>query len=1191
MKNNDNSDNKPEFVKKEEEILKFWQENKIFEKTLEKTKNGKPFVFYDGPPFATGLPHYGHLLAGTIKDAIPRYQTMNGRFVRRRWGWDCHGLPIENLIEEELGLGNKKDIETLGIGNFNEAAKKSVLRYDSDWKVQVPRMGRFIDMESGYRTMDWTYSESIWWAFSELFKKGLIYEGYKSMHICPRCETTLANTEVSQGYKDITDISVTAKFELVDDLNTFILAWTTTPWTLPGNVALAINEELIYVKIKNVNSEVQNDNPKLKNDEYYILAKERLSDVFGDEQYEIVEEFNGTELIGKKYKPVFSYYYNSEIENKENGWKIYSADFVTIESGTGIVHVAPAFGENDMEFGKKYDLPLIQHVGMDGKFKKEVSDFVDMYVKPKDNPQETDIEIIKYLAHKNLLFSKEKIVHSYPHCWRCDTPLLNYASGSWFVKVTKLRDKLVSENKKIKWIPESIGSSRFGNWLEDSRDWTVSRTRFWGAPIPVWKCKKCDEVNVVGSINDIKENVKKSGNGYFVMRHGEADHNVKNIVSSRVDNPHHLTEKGKKDIEKTSERLAGKNITKIFASPFIRTKETVEIVAKELGIDKSNIVFDKRLGEPDMGDFNCKDISEYRSYFSSMKEKFVKNTPNGENLMDLKKRVGEFLYEIDSKYKNENILIITHEYTSWMLFSVSKLADVEQSIKMRSLENDFIDTADFVDMKFMQLPHNEDFEIDLHRPYIDNIKLLCECGENMERIQEVFDCWFESGSMPYAQFHYPFENKKEFERNFPADFIAEGLDQTRGWFYNMLILSVGLFDKSAYKNVIVNGLVLAEDGKKMSKRLKNYPDPMEIVGKYGADAMRYYMLSSPVVRGEDLSFSEKGVDEVYKKVILRLQNVVSFYKLYDSSLKNKTNKRSASSNILDKWILSRLDVLVNEVSESMDAYEIERATRPIALFVDDLSTWYLRRSRDRFKSDNESDKQFALETTRYLLTTLSKVLSPFMPFSAESIYKEVDGGKESVHLEEWPKEKQSIISRIFKTKAPKILKEMGEIRNIVSLGLEERAKIGIKVRQPLSKLKIINNKSEIKWNDGLIKLIKDEVNVKDVVFVEPARSHNEGLDSEKKVELDTELTEDLIKEGTYRELLRHVQSLRKSEKLIPSDIVELFIETDKKGKEIVLEFEEKIKDTAMIRSIDIHDLEEGENIDINNIKFRFKIVK
>ncbi len=527
---------------REEATEAYWQEKGIFEKSLEQTKGGESFTFYDGPPFATGAPHYGHILTSAIKDTIPRYQTMQGHHVRRVWGWDCHGLPIENLIENELGLEHKKDIEEYGIGKFNEAARASVLRYDTEWKKMIPRIGRFVDMEHAYRTMDANYTESIWWAFKTLYEKNLIYQSFKAMHICPRCETTLSNNEVSDGYKDITDISITVKFELANeshpkdlrDLNllsetirdgsarstlradmiplwsrptdlrdtipqdrkTFILAWTTTPWTLPGNVALAVNPDEEYSEVA-------------IGDEKYILATARVEKVCEGKEARTLKTMKGADLIGKSYKPVFDYYSDDKtLENRANGWKIYGADFVTMDSGTGVVHIAPAFGEDDMALGKKENLPFVQHVSMDGTMKKEVRDFVGVQVKPKAKEhgghQVTDILIIKHLAGIGALFSKEKIIHAYPHCWRCDTPLLNYAAESWFVKVSELKDKLIAENAKTKWVPENMRDGRFGNWLSGARDWAISRSRFWGAPLPVWDCTVCDKREVIGSRAELR---------------------------------------------------------------------------------------------------------------------------------------------------------------------------------------------------------------------------------------------------------------------------------------------------------------------------------------------------------------------------------------------------------------------------------------------------------------------------------------------------------------------------------------------------------------------------------------------------------------------------------------------------------------------------------------------------------------
>ncbi|MBI5079308.1 class I tRNA ligase family protein [Candidatus Wolfebacteria bacterium] len=1223
---------------REEKILEFWRKNKIFEKSVNQRKNRPVFSFYDGPPFATGLPHYGHILASIIKDAVPRYQTMKGKFVERRWGWDCHGLPIENLIESELNLVTKKDIEKFGVDKFNEAARNSVLRYAGEWKKIIPRIGRWVDMERDYKTMDWQYMESIWWVFKSLFDKGLIYEGNKSMHICPRCETTLANFEVAQGYKDITDISVTAKFELVDPIRTdgskepasngasepktYILAWTTTPWTLPGNVALAVGKDMEYVSYSVKNSESGKT-------ETYILER----NAFNRMKIEAIagDTFRGKDLIGKKYKPLFDYYANDnspvgELKNRENGWKIYGADFVTTDEGTGVVHIAPAFGEDDMNLAKKENLPFIQHVGMDGKFKPEVKDFAGLSVKPKENPQATDIEIIKWLAKENKLFSKEKIIHSYPHCWRCDTPLLNYAASSWFVDINSIKGKLIANNKKINWIPEHIKDGRFGKWLEGARDWAISRSRFWGAPLPVWQCahansapsaktsgnenapmrinKKCGAIKVIGSLEELKENIKKSGNQYFAMRHGEAENNVRNIINSKIENNHFsLTNKGEKTAINSAKKLKSKKIDLIFSSDFLRTGQTAEIVAEIIGFDKSKIILDKRLREVNTGVFDNESSDKYHN-FCSVKEKFFKTPPEGENLTKLKNRMTEFLYEMEKKYSGKNILIVSHEYPIWLMFSGAAGADVEKSIELRGKKPNFIKTGEVKKIDFIPLPHDSNYELDLHRPYIDDIELRCSCGGKTRRVPEVFDCWLESGSMPYAQIHYPFDpdsissrssdnygagNKKNsLPKNFPAEFIAEGIDQTRGWFYTLLVLSTALFNKSAYKNVVVNGIILAESGQKMSKRLKNYPDPMEIVKKYGADALRLYLLSSPAVAGESLNFSEKGADEVYKKVILRLWNVYSFYELYaDKKILNLKSK-ILNLNILDKWILARLNQLIAEVSGAMENYELDKAVRPIGDFVDDLSTWYIRRSRDRFKIEGlpavrqGKDKKDAMATTKFVLTEFSKIIAPFAPFIAETIYQNL-GNKNSVHLESFPASNKKMIDK-------KLLEAMAETRKICSLGLETRQKAQIKVRQPLSELRInpsgirlgqIKN-YELKNKKEFIDLIRDELNVKEIVF-------DKNIVSD--VDLDIKITPELKDEGNLREFTRAIQDLRKKAGLKPDQKIILEIQTDEIGKNFIEKFENEFKKSVGAEKIKFIDLIDGEEIKIDELEFKIEVKK
>lgn len=1083
---------KSKIAKREEQTLAWWQENKIFEKSLAQEAPKGEFVFYDGPPFATGLPHYGHILPGTVKDIIPRYKTMLGYRVPRRWGWDCHGLPIENLVEKELGLGTKKEIEKFGIDKFNDRARASVLTYEKEWKEIIPRTGRWIDMGNAYKTMDASYTESVWWSFKNLFEKDLIYEGFKSMHLCPRCETTISNFEVSQGYKDITDISVYVKFELVDEPNTFLLAWTTTPWTLPGNVALAVRGDGVYVKAK-------------KGAESFIVLKSLAEKVL-KEDYEIVEEFKGETLVGGRYKTLFDYY--------QTDGQVYAADFVSTEEGTGIVHIAPAFGEEDYQLSLKEKLPFVQHVGTDGRFKPEVKDFSGELVKPKDDHQATDIKIIKYLAGKNLLFAKEKIIHSYPHCWRCDTPLLNYASSSWFLKVTEVKEKLLKANHDVKWVPEEIRDGRFGKWLEGARDWAISRSRYWGAPLPVWKCDSCEEKKVVGSITELKELVPKSGNRYFLMRHGEAESNVRGVVTSETTG-NGMTERGKAQVLDSLGSLKKEKIDLILASDLVRVRETAEMVATGLGYETSKIIYDERLRELNFGVFSGKTIEQYHAYFQNEKERFETRPENGENLNDLRSRVMRLLYDLEAEYKGRNILIISHGDPTWLMQLYSHSQNVSY------LLNGEVKMVDFA-----PLPHNKEYELDLHRPHIDEVKFTCQCGGKMKRVPEIFDTWYDSGSVPFAS-----QATKELA---PADFIAEGLDQTRGWFYTLLVLGVALFEKSPYRQVVVNGLVLAEDGKKMSKRLNNYPELSEVLDKYGADALRYYLIASPAVRAEDLAFSEKGLDEVVKKIILRLENVLSFYELYKSERDSGESK--PDENVLDRWITSRLVELHKEVTTGLENYQLDLAARPISLFVDDLSTWYLRRSRERLQKEG-------MLVLGNILREFAKLLAPFMPFLAEDIYQRVgdDHTLESVHLERWTE------VRDFDQK---LLEEMGRARKLVWIGLQSRANIGIPVRHPLTSV-------TVKYlPEKLVELVKEELNVDEVIL---------DKEMEGEIRINATLTPELIERGKLRDLVRLIQDERKKMELKPGELATLTLNPDRKM--LVEKFMDELKKTCSLTEI------------------------
>lgn len=1163
---NTKNNTKSESALREERILEFWRENKTFEKSLEKKSPKGHYVFYDGPPFATGQMHYGHILGSTAKDVIGRYQTMLGYYVPRKWGWDCHGLPIENIVEKELNIAGHVEIEKYGIDKFVEYARSKVLQYDKDWEKGIERIGRWVDFRGGYKTMDNTFIESVWWALGELNKKKLIYEGVRVLAYCARCETPIANSEIAMdnSYKDISDISVYVKFELEDEPGTYLLAWTTTPWTLPGNTAIAINKDIVYAKVK-VSSDV------------LILAKETLQNVLKDKEYFLLGEVKGEELLGKKYKPVFPYYQNANMPNKENIWKVWHADFVTLEKGTGIAHEAPAFGEDDMNLAKEHNIPWIIHVDETGRFKSEVVDFVGMQVKPKgvekDDHQKADIEVIKYLAKNNTLFAKEKIIHSYPHCMRCDTPIIYYALPSWFINIQKVKENVLDKAESMNWIPSHLKDGRFKNIVENAPDWNISRNRYWASPLPIWKCDKCKEQTFVNSLEDLKNKTKKSGNKYFVARHGEAMSNIKAILSSKLDEHNKLTEKGIQDVKENAKKHINEKFDYIFASPLARTKETAILISETLGLDNSKIVFDDRLLELQVGDLDGKSIEEYTKYTKSFPDYFETAFPNGESRLDVHKRMGDFIYDLESKYFDKKILIISHGDPILALYSV---VDGYTKEKVRTSENVFqyFKTGEMRELPFVPLPHNANYELDLHRPYIDEVPLVCQCGGNLERIPEVLDCWFESGSMPFAQDHYPFSNPEWQKNNFPAGFVAEYIAQTRTWFYYTHTVSTILFNHAPFKNVVTTGTLRAEDGEKMSKSKKNFPDPWIFIDKYGVDALRIYLMSSTLMKGEDANFSEKAVQDIASKIVGRLFNVLSFYELYrEKSIEE--NKNIESKNVLDEWIVSRLYQTLNEITKGMDNYDMAEATRPIDLFVDDLSTWYLRRSRERIK---EGDKE-AKQTLYFVLKTFAKVLAPFAPFSAEDIWLRLknEDDVESVHLSEWPKEsfKDVLLDKI--TGKSKVLENMQKVRNIVSLGLESRQKAGIKVRQPLSLLKVKNYELEAEYTE----LIKDELNVREV-------SSDKNLETE--VSLDLEITEELKQEGDYRELARALQDVRKNMGLTPSDVVSVIFETSEAGRNLIQKFENDLKKTVLVSNIEFKE-NDGQEIKIGELIFKTKIEK
>ena len=885
----------------EKEIVEFWIKDKTFEKSLEKTKKGKPYIFYDGPPFATGLPHYGHLLASILKDVFPRFFTMQGRYVKRNWGWDCHGLPIENIAEKELGINSKDEIEKMGVGKFNNFCRSKVMTYAGEWEKVVNRIGRWVDFENGYKTMDTNYIESVWWAFKQLYEKGYLYEGEKILMYCPRCSTPLAKSEIAMdnSYKVVKDLTVTVKFKLLDEKDTYAIAWTTTPWTLPSNLALTVNPDLDYAFVKD-----KSDNNT------YVMAKDLISNFYkSEEEYEISKVVKGKKLEHKKYEPLFPYF-----KDTENAFQIILADFVTAEDGTGIVHTAPAFGEDDNVVCRKYKIPMVQPVDETGNFTDEVTDYKGKYV------HDTNEEIVIDLKKSGKAIMSRKMEHEYPFCYRCDTKLIYRALPAWFVDIQKIKDRLQELNLEINWIPEFLKEGRMKHNISTAPDWNITRNRYWATAIPIWKSES-GKIKVLGSIEELKQ--------------------------------------------------------------------------------------------------------------------FAKNMP-----------------------KNK--------------------------------------------------------EVDLHKDFLDEIKLEIN-GKVYTRIPEVLDCWFESGSMTFAQFHYPFENKEFFEKNFPADFVVEYIGQIRAWFYYMITLSAILFDKIPFQNVLTTGTILAEDGQKMSKSKKNYPDPMEVVERYGADALRFYLLASPVMNADNFNFSEKGMEEVYKKIMVIFYNVGKFYSEYQ---KVGDEKFEESDNLMDKWILSLTEELEKNVKENLEEYNTVKACASIKKYLDDLSTWYVRNSRDRF---NDNDAK-ARKTLRYVLEKLTRTLAPMIPFASEKIYQDMNGKDKSVHLESWSKHNKKLVD--------KNLEEQMEItREIVSIGLRLRDQNKIGLKWPLQLVSVSYFKP---LDENLQEVIKQELNVKEIEYITSGEEN-------PQVEIDLNLTPELEAEGYARELSRKIQAARKTLGLNKEDSISLKI--------------------------------------------------
>ena len=1023
------------FVGMEHKVAENWKEKDIIKKNFDMNEGKRYFTFYDGPPTANGKPHVGHIETRVMKDIIPRYKVMKGYKVIRKAGWDTHGLPVELEIEKSLGISGKEQIEEYGVEKFVKKCKESVFTYVHMWEEMTNKVGYWVDMENPYVTYHNNYIESVWWALKQMWEKGLLYEGHKVMPYCPRCGTALSSHEVAQGYKDVKDLTCIAKFKVVGKENTYILAWTTTPWTLPSNLALCVNKSYEYAEIKaNIGTD---DEPKYEN---YILAKDLIETVLKETPYEIIKTFKGEELLGTKYEQLMPF---AKVEGK--AFEVIHGDYVTLTDGTGIVHIAPAYGEDDSLVAKKNGIAFVNLVDKSGNFVKEVEPWAGRFVR------DCNEDICKWLTNENKLFSKEKHVHSYPHCWRCDTPLLYYPKESWFVAMTKLRDELVANNNKINWYPDTIRTGRFGKFLENVIDWGISRDRYWGTPLPVWKCE-CGHEECIGSIAELKEKA-----------------------------------------------------------------------------------------------IDCPD------------------------------------------------------------------------------------------------------EIELHKPYIDNVHLKCpECGKTMTRFKEVIDCWFDSGSMPFAQLHYPFENKEEFEKHFPAQFISEAIDQTRGWFYTLLAVSTCLFDKTPYENCIVLGHVLDEKGQKMSKSKGNGVDPMVLLDQVGADATRwhFYTCSAPWL---PTRLGLNNVQETQRGFLSTLWNVYSFYVLYAEidQFNPLEYVNFKTENIMDKWIISKLNTLIKEVDDKLAHYDITSAAIQIEGFTDELSNWYVRRNRERFWSENLTDDKIGAYVTLYkVLTTLIKVAAPFVPFMTDEIYQNLVVGldknaPESVHLCLWPEVDENAINK-------ELEKEMDLAYKIVKLGRSARNSANIKNRQPLSEMLISIDNLPKYYED----IVKEELNVKKVELgaemskyvdfeikpnlpvlgkeygklipqiraklaemnqmdlatkVKNGKSEyieigdtqieltadnllvtmqgKEGFafsgEGEIGVILETTITPELRKEGYVREVLSKVQNMRKDKGFEVLDNINLYVAGSEELEAVIKENEELIKHDTLAKKVVYH--EERDNYTTTNI--------